>query len=167
MNQAGSTGETRSAGEARPTGEAGPTDQAAAMGRTAPVGQTGPVRIDKWLWAARFFKTRGLAQTAIEKGNVLVAGDRVKVARSLKLGERVSITIGDFERHVDVMGLSDVRRAAPIAQALYRETPESIAKREAQAQRRKLYREPARDIVGRPTKRDRRDLTRAKDYGDA
>ncbi|HZH07432.1 MAG TPA: S4 domain-containing protein [Lautropia sp.] len=123
--------------------------------------------MDKWLWAARFFKTRGLAQTAIEKGNVLVAGDRVKVARSLKLGERVSITIGDFERHVDVMGLSDVRRSAPIAQALYRETAESIAKREAQAQRRKLYREPARDIVGRPTKRDRRDLTRAKDYGDA
>jgi ribosome-associated heat shock protein Hsp15 len=126
-----------------------------------------PVRIDKWLWAARFFKTRGLAQTAIEKGHVLVGGDRVKVARNLKLGERVSIAIGDIERQVDFLGLSDVRRAAPIAQALYQETPESIAKREAQAQRRKLYREPAREIIGRPTKRDRRDLARAKDLGDA
>ena len=126
-----------------------------------------PVRLDKWLWAARFFKTRGLAQTAIEKGHVLVDGERVKVARSLKLGERVRIAIGDVEREVDVAGLSDVRRAAPIAQALYLETPESITKREVQAQRRKLYREPAREIIGRPTKRDRRDLARVKDFGDA
>jgi ribosome-associated heat shock protein Hsp15 len=126
-----------------------------------------PVRIDKWLWAARFYKTRGLAQTAIDKGHVLVAGERVKVARNLKVGDRLSITIGDTERQIDVSGLSDVRRAAPIAQALYQETPESIAKREAQAQRRKLYREPAREIIGRPTKRDRRDLTRATDFGDA
>jgi ribosome-associated heat shock protein Hsp15 len=137
------------------------------MNQAGSTDEAKPVRLDKWLWAARFFKTRGLAQTAIEKGHVLVAGDRVKVARNLKLGERVSIAIGDIGREVDVTGLSDVRRAAPIAQALYRETPESIAKREAQAQRRKLYREPAREIVGRPTKRDRRDLARAKDYGDA
>ena len=126
-----------------------------------------PVRLDKWLWAARFYKTRGLAQTAVEKGHVLVAGERVKVARNLKLGEMLSITIGDVERQVEVAGMSDVRRAAPIAQALYRETAESVAKREAQAQRRKLYREPAREIIGRPTKRDRRDLTRAKELGDA
>lgn len=137
------------------------------MEQAGSTGDSRPVRIDKWLWAARFFKTRGLAQTAIEKGHVLVGGDRVKVARNLKLGERVSIAIGDIERQVDVLGLSDVRRAAPIAQALYQETPESIAKREAQAQRRKLYREPAREIIGRPTKRDRRDLARAKDLGDA
>jgi ribosome-associated heat shock protein Hsp15 len=126
-----------------------------------------PVRLDKWLWAARFYKTRGLAQTAIEKGHVLVGGERVKVARNLKLGERVSISIGDIERLIDVAGLSDVRRAAPIAQLLYRETPESIAKREAQAERRRLYPEPARGIVGRPTKRDRRDLARATDLDDA
>ena len=126
-----------------------------------------PVRLDKWLWAARFYKTRGLAQTAVETGHVLVAGERVKVARTLKLGERLSITIGDVERQVEVAGISDVRRAAPIAQALYRETAEAVAKREAQAQRRKLYREPAREIIGRPTKRDRRDLTRAKELGDA
>ena len=106
-----------------------------------------PVRLDKWLWAARFYKTRGLAQTAVEKGHVLVAGERVKVARNLKLGEMLSITIGDVERQVEVAGISDVRRAAPIAQA--------------------LYREPAREIIGRPTKRDRRDLTRAKELGDA
>jgi ribosome-associated heat shock protein Hsp15 len=137
------------------------------MEQAGSTGDARPVRIDKWLWAARFFKTRGLAQTAIEKGHVLVGGDRVKVARNLRLGERVSIAIGDIERQVDVLGLSDVRRAAPIAQALYQETPESIAKREAQAQRRKLYREPAREIIGRPTKRDRRDLARAKDLGDA
>ena len=130
-------------------------------------GEAKSVRLDKWLWAARFYKTRGLAQTAIEKGQVLVAGERVKAARNLKTGEMVSVTIGDVERQVEVLGLSDVRRAAPIAQALYRDTAESIAGREAQAQRRKLYREPAREIVGRPTKRDRRDLTRAKEFGDA
>jgi ribosome-associated heat shock protein Hsp15 len=139
----------------------------AGMNQALASNETKPVRLDKWLWAARFFKTRGLAQTAVEKGHVLVGEERVKVARNLKLGERLSISIGDTEREVEVTGLSDVRRAAPIAQTLYRETPESIAKREAQAQRRKLYREPAREIVGRPTKRDRRDLTRAKDFGDA
>jgi ribosome-associated heat shock protein Hsp15 len=128
---------------------------------------TKPVRLDKWLWAARFYKTRGLAQTAVEKGQVLVGGERVKVARNLRIGEMVSIAVGDIEREVEVAGLSDVRRAAPIAQALYRETPESIANREAQAQRRKLFREPAHAIVGRPTKRDRRDLTRIRDSGDA
>lgn len=123
------------------------------------------VRIDKWLWAARFYKTRGLAQTAIEKGQVLVGGERVKVARLLRQGERLSITIGDSERQVEVLGLSDVRRSAPIAQALYRETPESVARREEQARLRKLYREPAREIFGRPTKRDRRELQRVREIG--
>ena len=126
-----------------------------------------PVRLDKWLWAARFYKTRGLAQTAVEKGQVLVGGERVKVARNLKVGEVLSITIGDVERELEVAGLSDVRRGAPIAQALYRETDASIAQREAQAQRRKLFREPAHALVGRPTKRDRRDLARAREFDDA
>lgn len=124
------------------------------------------VRLDKWLWAARFYKTRSLAQTAVEKGQVLVGGERVKVARNIKLGEKISLSIGEAERHVEVTGLSDVRRSAPIAQMLYRETPESIAKREAQAQHRKLHPEPARAIVGRPSKRDRRELTRARGFGD-
>ena len=96
-----------------------------------------------------------------------VGGERVKVARNLKVGELLSITVGDVERQVEVAGLSDVRRGAPVAQALYRETEASIAQREAQAQRRKLYREPAHAIVGRPTKRDRRDLTRAREFDDA
>jgi ribosome-associated heat shock protein Hsp15 len=126
-----------------------------------------PVRLDKWLWAARFYKTRGLAQTAIEKGQVLVGGERVKVARNLRLGERIDVSIGDIERRIEVTGLSDVRRAAPIARQLYRESAESVAKREEQAQRRKLYREPAQEIVGRPTKRDRRELERATGHSDA
>lgn len=137
------------------------------MNQAAATVESKTVRLDKWLWAARFFKTRGLAQTAIEKGHVLVGGERVKAARNLKVGERLTIAIGDLEREVDVAGLSDVRRAALIAQTLYQETPDSIAKREAQAQRRKLYREPAREIIGRPTKRDRRDLSRVKDFSDA
>ena len=137
------------------------------MDQAGSSGADKPVRLDKWLWAARFYKTRGLAQTAVEKGQVLVEGERVKVARNLKVGERLSISIGDSQRQLEVASLSDVRCSAPIAQALYRETPESVARREAQAQRRKLYKEPARDIVGRPTKRDRRDLARAKDFSGA
>jgi len=137
------------------------------MGLTTEIAEVRPVRLDKWLWAARFFKTRGLAQVAIEKGQVLVAGERVKVSRALKTGERLSIVQGDTERQVEVAGLSDVRRAAPLAQALYRETPESIARREEQARLRKLYREPAREIFGRPTKRDRRELQRVREFGGA
>src|SRR5690606_37345187 len=80
-----------------------------AMELTAAIAEARPVRLDKWLWAARFYKTRGLAQTAIEKGQVLVGGERVKVARLLRQGERLSITIGDSERQVDVIGFSDAR----------------------------------------------------------
>lgn len=137
------------------------------MGLTTEIAEVRPVRLDKWLWAARFYKTRGLAQVAIEKGQVLVAGERVKVSRMLKAGERLSIVQGETERQVEVAGLSDVRRAAPLAQALYRETPESIARRQEQARLRKLYREPAREIFGRPTKRDRRELQRVRELGGA
>ncbi|NLD54523.1 MAG: RNA-binding S4 domain-containing protein [Burkholderiaceae bacterium] len=137
------------------------------MGLTTEIAEVRPVRLDKWLWAARFYKTRGLAQVAIEKGQVLVAGERVKVSRMLKAGERLSIVQGETERQVEVAGLSDVRRAAPLAQALYRERPESIARRQEQARLRKLYREPAREIFGRPTKRDRRELQRVRELGGA
>ena len=127
-----------------------------------------PVRIDKWLWAARFYKTRGLAQTAIEKGHVLVGGERVKVARNLKVGERVSIAIGDIERQVDVAGpVGCEARGADRPGAL----PGDGRSRSPSARRR---RSDASSIgsrrgrsSGRPTKRDRRDLTRAKDFGDA
>ena len=114
------------------------------------------VRIDKWLWAARFFKTRSLATDAIDSGKVKIAGDRVKPARTLKLGERLFIDNGSDEWDVLVLGLSDKRQGAPIARTLYEETEESIARRQKEAERRKLFTEPAADFKGRPTKRDRR-----------
>lgn len=121
------------------------------------------VRIDKWLWAARFFKTRGLAVTAVDAGRVLVAGDKVKPARLLRGGERLRIQLGDGEREVDVLALSDTRGPAPVAQALYGETDESLRQRIEQAARRKLYREPSHAIHGRPTKRDRREIERFRE----
>ncbi|UCE32016.1 MAG: RNA-binding S4 domain-containing protein [Burkholderiales bacterium] len=123
----------------------------------------GSVRIDKWLWAARFFKTRGLAQNAIENGRVLVEGERVKAARALRVGERVVVRIGDVARELFVRGLSETRGPAPVAQQLYQETAESVALREAARERRGLEREPAATIRGRPTKRERRQLERARD----
>lgn len=122
--------------------------------------ERGAVRVDKWLWAARFFKTRSLAQTAIERGRVTVGGDRIKVSRALHVGDRVRLEVGDSEREIVVRGLSEVRGPAPVAQALYEETEASVAARLAQAERRRLFREPATAIHGRPTKRDRRDLAR-------
>ena len=124
------------------------------------------IRIDKWLWAARFFKTRGLAQDEIERGRVLLAGERVKPARVVRVGDELRVRAGDVERTVIVIGLSDRRGSAPVAQALYEETPESIRARvEAQA-RRALYREPSEAIEhGRPTKRDRRLLEQVRARG--
>lgn len=121
-----------------------------------------PVRIDKWLWAARFFKTRSLAQQAVENGRVLVDGERVKVARLLKGDELVRIRVGDVQREVRVMGLSGVRGPAPVAQTLYKETPESETARLAAAERRRFEREPAAGMHGRPSKRDRRELSRIR-----
>ena len=121
-----------------------------------------PVRVDKWLWAARFFKTRALAQDAVENGRVLVQGERVKVARLLKGGELLRIRTGDVQREVVVMALSSVRGPAPVAQTLYQETPESVAAREAAAERRRFEREPAQGLHGRPAKRDLRELSRIR-----
>lgn len=118
-----------------------------------------PVRIDKWLWAARFFKTRGLAQAAIENGRVLVGDERVKRARALQPGEQLRIRQGDVERTVVVLALSEHRGPAPVAQLLYEETPESVLKRETARQNRRVFMDPASAIAaGRPTKRDRRRL---------
>jgi ribosome-associated heat shock protein Hsp15 len=120
-------------------------------------------RIDKWLWAARFYKTRSLAVQAIERRHVLVAGVAVKPARELKAGEVVTLRQGPFIREVAVLGLSAMRGPAPVAQALYRETPESSAARAAMATQRRLAPEPALAIAhGRPTKRDRRALERER-----
>jgi ribosome-associated heat shock protein Hsp15 len=122
---------------------------------------SGPVRLDKWLWAARFFKTRSLATDAIERGKVRVGGERVKPARPVRLDDLLSIDNGADSWEVAVRGLSDVRGAAPVARLLYQETEASVARREQEALRHKLFREPGAEIKGRPTKRDRRQLSKA------
>jgi ribosome-associated heat shock protein Hsp15 len=117
------------------------------------------LRLDKWLWAARFYKTRALATDEIDKGHVRVNEQIVKPARELKPGDLVELRQGVVLRTVLVRGLSAVRGPAPVAQQLYEETPASIAAREAAAERRRLAPEPANAIEqGRPTKRDRRQL---------
>ncbi len=122
------------------------------------------VRLDKWLWAARFFKTRSLATAAVDSGKVKVGGERVKPARALRVGDELDIDNGSVRWEVVVLGLSETRSAAPIARTLYEETAASIARREAEAERHKLFREPGADIKGRPTKRDRRQLGKVGDY---
>jgi ribosome-associated heat shock protein Hsp15 len=117
------------------------------------------IRLDKWLWAARFFKTRALAAEEAERGRVQVNGLAAKPAREMHVGDRVALRQGGLERVVDVLALSTVRGPAPAAQALYRETPESVAARARAAEARRLAPEPAAGIEqGRPTKRDRRQL---------
>ena len=119
-------------------------------------------RIDKWLWAARFFKTRSLATDAVERGRVKLNEERCKPARNLKVGDLLDIDNGSTEWQVRVLGLSDQRGPAPVAQQLYEETPESVQRREQTAEQRKLYAEPADAIRGRPTKRDRRAIDRSR-----
>jgi ribosome-associated heat shock protein Hsp15 len=119
---------------------------------------TNTVRIDKWLWAARFFKTRSMATDAVDSGKVRLNGERVKPARSVKTGDLLEIDNGSTEWEVAVEGLSDTRGSASVAQTLYTETERSIAERHKKAEQRKLFREPGEAIKGRPTKRDRRQL---------
>ena len=120
------------------------------------------MRIDKWLWAARFYKTRSLATEEINKGRVSVNGQVVKPSRELKAGELVSMRREGLTRSVQVLALSDMRGPAPKAQLLYSETAESLQVRDAHAQQRRFAREPALSIEnGRPTKRDRRELEQA------
>jgi ribosome-associated heat shock protein Hsp15 len=114
------------------------------------------VRIDKWLWAARFFKTRSLATDAVDGGKVKLNEERVKPARGVKPGDVLQIDNGSTEWEVVVQALADKRGSATIAQTLYSETAASIAKREQLAERNRYFREPGADIKGRPTKRDRR-----------
>lgn len=119
------------------------------------------VRIDKWLWAARFFKTRSLATDAVDTGRVKLEGERIKPARAVKVGDKLAIDNGSDAWEVVVLGMSDKRGAAPVARALYEETEASIVKRENDSQARRLFPEPASTIKGRPTKRDRRQLGKA------
>lgn len=121
-----------------------------------------PIRLDKWLWAARFFKTRSLAATAIEAGRVKLAGDKVKVARTVQIGSILQIDNGSTRWEVEVLGLSDVRASAPIAQTLYTETPASVLQRAHDAEHKKFQTEPAKTRHGRPTKQDRRALERVQ-----
>ncbi len=121
------------------------------------------LRLDKWLWAARFFKTRSLAKAAIEGGKVHLDGQRVKVSREIAVGDLLQIRQGWDEKTVRVCELSDQRRGAPQAQQLYEETADSIARREAAAMARKaaggMLDRPAR----RPTKKQRRQIHRFRD----
>lgn len=119
------------------------------------------VRIDKWLWAARFFKTRSLATDAVDGGKVRVNGERVKPARGVKIGDTLDIDNGSTEWEVAVQGLADKRGSASVAQTLYTETEASIARRQAKAEQRKFFREPGEAIKGRPTKRDRRQIDKS------
>jgi ribosome-associated heat shock protein Hsp15 len=121
------------------------------------------VRIDKWLWAARFFKTRSLATDAVDNGKVRLGGERIKPARAVKTGDLLAIDNGAEAWEVTVMGISDKRGAAPVARLLYAETEASIARRANEAEGRKLYREPGSMIKGRPSKHDRRALSKASE----
>ena len=115
------------------------------------------VRLDKWLWAARFFKTRALAKAAIESGKVHCRGERCKPGKEPRIGDEFQIRAGFDERTVVVEALSIVRRGAPEAQLLYRETPESVAKREQAAEMRKAG-SLGVTTDGKPTKKQRRQL---------
>ena len=120
------------------------------------------LRIDKWLWVARFYKTRSLAAEEIGKNRVQVNGQEVKASREVKVGDRVHVRQGPVLREVVVRGISALRGPAPVAQQLYEETADSLEQRAAAAQQRRLSAEPALSIEqGRPTKRDRRQMDKA------
>ena len=122
------------------------------------------LRIDKWLWAARFFKTRSIASDEIGKNRVQINGQDAKASREVKPGDTVRMRQGQVERTVLVKGISAVRGPAPVAQLLYEETAESLAQRQKQAEMNRLSREPALSIEqGRPTKRDRRQIEKTWD----
>jgi ribosome-associated heat shock protein Hsp15 len=119
----------------------------------------GRVRLDKWLWAARFFKTRSLAAEAVTGGKVTMRGDRVKPARPLQVGDEIAIRLGPYEHVVEVRALSNRRGPASVAATLYEETPDSLAARTRLAEQLRMA--PAALVYedkGRPTKRDRRDI---------
>ena len=118
------------------------------------------VRIDRWLWAARFFKTRALAQVAIRGGHVHLNGVRVKPSRELKVGDRLSIARGVERFDIEVLGLSEKRGPAKVAAELYEEDPASIARREAEREERRLQRQIVTGPERRPDKRARRKIVR-------
>lgn len=118
------------------------------------------IRIDKWLWAARFFKTRSLATDAVGGGKVKLNGAPTKASRDVKIGDRLDIFNGNTRWEVVIRALPEKRGPASEARMLYEETPDSMTAREAEQMRRKFTVEPSADIHGRPTKRDRRQIDR-------
>jgi ribosome-associated heat shock protein Hsp15 len=121
--------------------------------------RTDKVRLDKWLWAARFFKTRSLSADETAKGRVLVNGQAAKASREVRVGDRIDLRQGQVARSVIVRAASEQRGSATVAQSMFEETPESIERRTQQALERRLNAEPSLSIEqGRPTKRDRREL---------
>ena len=124
------------------------------------------MRLDKWLWAARFFKTSSLAQQVIAAGRVKLDGDRTKPSQEVKVGHDLSVRVGEAEFLVKVKSLSDKRGPASVARELYEETAASLAERQRRQDLRRLSPEPGAERKGRPTKRDRRlidDLTGGPD----
>jgi ribosome-associated heat shock protein Hsp15 len=121
------------------------------------------VRLDKWLWAARFFRTRSLAKDAIEGGKVHYNGARCKVSKDVEVGATLQIRQGFDEKTVIVKSVSDQRRGAPEAQLLYEETAESIEARAAMTQQRRVARDMMQAPLTKPNKRDRRELQRFRD----
>lgn len=128
------------------------------------------MRLDKWLWAARFYKTRSLAVEQISKNRVTVNAAAAKASREVRVGDTISLRQGDTPKTVRVLGLSAMRGPAPVAQLLYQETAESVTERERLAEQRRIAPEPATAIAmqhdGRPTKRDRREIERTRHQWD-
>lgn len=118
------------------------------------------VRLDKWLWAARFFKTRALAKNAVEGGKVHYNGARAKTSKAVEVGALVRVPQGWDLMEVEVVALSDQRRGAPEARALYRETEESVARREREAEARRLTNQAMQHPLKRPDKKQRREIHR-------
>lgn len=123
------------------------------------------VRADKWLWAARFYKTRGLSAEAINGGKIEVNGEKAKRSRLIQAGDRIRIRSGPFEYLVLVRGVSEKRGSAPIAQALYEEDPESLKAREVTAAHLRAMNAGGAYEGGRPTKKDRREIEKARRRG--
>ena len=120
-------------------------------------------RLDKWLWAARFFKTRSLATNAVDLGRVLQNEQRIKPAHDVKPGDILEIHYGEQRWEVKVIRILDVRGSATVAQTMYEETSASLERRQKAAEDRKYFREPTAQLQGRPTKRDRRQIDAARE----
>jgi ribosome-associated heat shock protein Hsp15 len=124
------------------------------------------IRLDKWLWAARFFKTRALAKKAIEGGKVHYNGGRAKTSKGVEVGALIRVPQGWDVWEVEVLALSDQRRGAPEARALYRETEESVARREREAEARRLTNQALQHPLKRPDKKQRREIHRFQRKGE-